>query len=212
MPRSGARTIPDAPGLDAIEMIEAADDGQLEALYVVGWDVLLTQPNTNVTGRGLATLDSVVVQDLFLNETARTVGTVFLPAAAAFEKDGTFMSSERRIQRVRTAVTPPGEALPDWQIVCAVANALGSGASFQYGTVDEVWNEIRRVWPAGAGVSYRVLDEPGGSSGLAPTMTIPARQGCISAASPPTTGVPACAACRTSRHQIRCLMTSHSTS
>jgi formate dehydrogenase major subunit len=105
--------IPEAPGLDAMEMIDATGRGELRALYVVGWDILMTQPNTTATRRALAELDSLVVQDVFLNETARELATVFLPAASAFEKDGTFMSSERRIQRVRRVLVPPDGARPD---------------------------------------------------------------------------------------------------
>ena len=110
-------TIPDAPGLDAMEMLDAAAAGRIKGLWVVGWDLALTQPNAEVTGEALANLDLLVVQDLFLNETARRFATVFLPAASAFEKDGTFMNSERRVQRVRAAVAPPGDAKPDWEIV-----------------------------------------------------------------------------------------------
>ena len=94
-------TIPDRAGLDAMEMLDAAAAGRVKAMWVVGWDLALTQPNAEVTGAALAGLELLVVQDLFLNETARRFGTVFLPAASAFEKDGTFMNAERRVQRVR---------------------------------------------------------------------------------------------------------------
>ena len=154
--------IPETTGLDAMDMLAAAEEGRLKALYVVGWDILLTHPNTSVTGRSLGALDSVIVQDLFLNETARELGTVFLPAASSFEKDGTFMSSERRVQRVRASVPAPGDARPDWQIACALATALGGGQHFGYRDPEEVWEEIRRVWAPGAGMSYHLLDDPGG--------------------------------------------------
>jgi formate dehydrogenase major subunit len=145
-----------------MQMLDAAEAGTLRALYVVGWDVLLTQPNADVTGRALANLDDVVVQDLFLNETAREYATVFLPAASSFEKDGTFMNSERRVQRVRPALAPPGAAKPDWEIVCLLAAALGRGHLFDYREPSDVWEEIRRVWLPGAGMSYDRLDVPGG--------------------------------------------------
>jgi formate dehydrogenase major subunit len=155
-------TIPDAPGLDVMEMLDAAAAGHLKGLWVVGWDLALTQPNADVTGEALANLDLLVVQDLFLNETARRYGTVFLPAASAFEKDGTFMNSERRIQRVRAAVAPPGDAKPDWEIVVLLAAALGRADLFDYRSPVDIWEEIRQVWTPGAGMTYPRLDAPGG--------------------------------------------------
>jgi formate dehydrogenase major subunit len=154
--------VPEAPGLDAMEMIDAAGRGELRALHVVGWDILLTQPNMRATRRALERLDGLVVQDLFLNETARELATVFLPAAAPFEKDGTFMSSERRIQRVRRVVDPPAATRTDSEILCALAAALGCGHLFRYQSAEEIWDEIRRVWGAGAGISYARLDTPAG--------------------------------------------------
>jgi formate dehydrogenase major subunit len=154
--------VPVAPGLDAMEMIDAAGRGELRALHVVGWDILMTQPNTTATRRALERLDGLVVQDLFLNETARELATVFLPAAASFEKDGTFMSSERRIQRVRRAVDPPAGTRSDGEILCGLAAALGRGDLFRYERAEDVWNEIRQVWGPGAGIGYARLDAPGG--------------------------------------------------
>jgi formate dehydrogenase major subunit len=154
--------VPTAPGLDAMEMIDAAGRGELRALHVIGWDILMTQPNASTTRRALERLDGLVVQDMFLNETARELATVFLPAAAAFEKDGTFMSSERRIQRVRRAIDPPDGARTDGEILCALAAALGHGDLFRYDDSEAVWDEIRRVWSAGAGIDYRRLDSAGG--------------------------------------------------
>ena len=131
-------------------------------MWVVGWDLALTQPNAEVTGAALAELELLVVQDLFLNETARRFATVFLPATSAFERDGTFMNSERRVQRVRTTVAPPGDAKPDWEIVSLLAGALGRADLFDYRGPAEIWEEIRRVWAPGAGMSYARLEAPGG--------------------------------------------------
>jgi len=147
---------------DAMEMIDAAGRGELRALYVIGWDILMTQPHADATRRALARLDGLVVQDLFLNETARELATVFLPAAASFEKDGTFMSSERRIQRVRPVVDPPPGARSDANIIAALATSLGRGVLFDYISAADVWDEIRAVWGAGGGISYGRLDAPGG--------------------------------------------------
>lgn len=154
--------IPDATGLDAMEMLDAAGSGTLKALWVIGWDILLTQPQTGVVRQALDELDVLVVQDLFLNETARRCATVFLPAASAFEKDGTFMNSERRVQRVRAAVPAPASAKSDAEIISLAAAACGWGHAFSYRQPAEIWDEIRRVWPAGAGMTYARLDHPGG--------------------------------------------------
>ncbi|MBN7318949.1 formate dehydrogenase subunit alpha [Mycobacteroides abscessus subsp. massiliense] len=154
--------IPKRPGLDAIEMLDAAAAGELAGLWVIGWDIQLTQPNTAATQQALAALDVLVVQDLFLTETARQFGTVFLPAASSFEKDGTFMNSERRVQRVRAAMLPPPGARTDAEILSTCAARLGAGKHFSYATAEDVWQEIRQVWAAGAGISYPGLEQPGG--------------------------------------------------
>lgn len=161
--------IPEAAGLDAMQMLDAAAAGALHALYVVGWDLLLTQPDTNATRRALGSLDALIVQDLFLNETARELATVFLPAAAAFEKDGTFMNSERRVQRVRRAVAPPGAVLADWEIVGRLGEALGHREQFRYEGPAQIWEEIQQVWLPGAGMGYERLDGPGGLQWPCPT-------------------------------------------
>ena len=154
--------VPEVRGLDAMEMFDAAEDGRLDALWVVGWDILLTQPQTASVERALAALEVLVVQDLFLTETARRFATVFLPAASSFEKDGTFMNSERRIQRIRRAVHPPGVVKTDADLLCEAAAAFGWGSHFSYRGAQDIWDEIRRLWPAGAGMAYQRLDRPGG--------------------------------------------------
>ncbi|WP_084357032.1 formate dehydrogenase subunit alpha [Mycolicibacterium wolinskyi] len=154
--------VPDIRGLDAMEMFDAAAEGRLRAMWVVGWDVALTQPQTPEVERALAALDVLVVQDLFLTETARRYATVFLPAASSFEKDGTFMNSERRIQRVRAAVPMPSGVRTDASILCLAASAFGRSQQFSYQQPAGVWDEVRRMWPAGAGITYPRLDNPGG--------------------------------------------------
>jgi formate dehydrogenase major subunit len=153
--------IPAGHGLNVLTMMDAAADGRLKGLYVVGYDAYLSLAHEAATRHALERLEFVVVQDLFLNETARTFGHVFLPAASSFEKDGTFMNSERRIQRVRAVVPPRGEARPDWRIVCDVAAAMGHGRGFALKSAGEIWEEIRRVWPDGAGVTYARLEQGG---------------------------------------------------
>ena len=149
--------IPARPGLNLIKMMDAAQQGQFKALWAIGYDIGLTNPNAESTLAALGSLDLLIVQDLFLTETARLAGTVFLPACSSLEKDGTFMNSERRIQRVRQVIGPCGEARTDWEIMCQVAAEMGHGRSFAYRTAEEIWNEIRSVWPAGAGITYQRL-------------------------------------------------------
>lgn len=95
-----------------------------------------------------------------MNETAR-FASVFLPACSSFEKDGTFMNTERRIQRVRKLMDPVGESRSDWEIICAIANAMGKGELFNHSSAAEIWSEIRTVWPAGRGITYQRLEEQG---------------------------------------------------
>ena len=153
--------VPHDHGLNMLEMMDAAESGKLKALWPIGYDVALTNANTAATERALRSLDLVIVQDLFLNETARQFGSVFLPAASSFERDGTFMNAERGIQRIRKAIEPVGHSMPDWEIICAVAHAMGKGDFFSHNSAEEIWNEIRAVWPAGRGVTYKRLDDGG---------------------------------------------------
>jgi formate dehydrogenase major subunit len=148
------------PGLRLLDMIESAIEGRLKALWVIGYDILLTNPCAAATRQALEALDVLVVQDLFLTQTA-ALAHVFLPAASSFEKDGTFMNAERRVQRVRAAIDPVGHARPDWAIICAVAAAMGHGQAFAYDHPDQIWDEIREVWPAGRGMTTPRLDAAG---------------------------------------------------
>ena len=109
----------------------------------------------------MAALELLVVQDMFLNETARAFAHVIFPACSSFEKDGTFMNAERRIQRVRKAVTPMGHSRPDWEIICAVARAMGKGNAFAYRTAEAIWDEVRAVWNEGRGISYARIEDEG---------------------------------------------------
>ncbi len=153
--------IPTRPGLNLIKMMDAAEQGQFKALWAIGYDVALTNPNADSTLAALRSLDLVVIQDLFLNKTASRAGSVFLPACSSFEKDGTFMNSERRIQRVRKAIEPCGESRSDWEIICQVAREMGKGEFFGFRSAEEIWDEIRTVWPAAAGITYRRLTTGG---------------------------------------------------
>lgn len=156
------RELPTRQGLNLMQMIDAANLGRLKALWVIGYDLYFTNPHAGSSLReGLAATELVIVQDLFMTETAREFGTVFLPAASPFEKDGTYMNGERRVGRVRQVLEPQGEALPDWQIICGLARQLGFGAQFAYSSAEEIWNEVRSLWAAGRGITYERLEAGG---------------------------------------------------
>ncbi|UVO50673.1 formate dehydrogenase subunit alpha [Sphingomonas sp. SUN019] len=145
------------PGLRIPNMLDAATDGTFKALFIQGEDILQSDPNTQHVAAGLAAMECVVVQDLFLNETAN-YAHVFLPGSTFLEKDGTFTNAERRIQRVRQVMQPKnGHA--DWAIVQLVAQAMG--LAWDYAHPSEIMDEIAALTPTFARVSYAALDEHG---------------------------------------------------
>lgn len=153
--------IPATRGMNLLEMMDAAAAGRLKALYVIGYDVLLTLAKTSDVRRAMGGLEAVIVQDFVMNETARAFGTVFLPVATTFEKDGTFMNAERRIQRVRKAIAAPEQARTDSWIVAQLAGRLGCTRGFDFKGVADIWDEVREVWPAVAGIDYSRIESAG---------------------------------------------------
>jgi formate dehydrogenase major subunit len=153
--------IPRTAGLHQLDMLGAAASGRVRALWTIGYDVLLTNPQARQTARALANMGLVIIQDLFMTETARQYGSVFLPACSSFEKDGTFMNAERRIQRVRQALPPIGESKPDWQIICDLARAMGHPQGFDFTGPQQIWDEIRQGCTGARGMSYARLDRAG---------------------------------------------------
>ncbi len=153
--------LPTGRGLHLMEMIDAAAEGKLKALIVVGYDIAATLANETAVKQALEKIDHIIVLDLFMTETASQFGHVFLPAVSALEKDGTFMNAERRIQRVRKIIGPPGAARADWDIVCALAAHMGFADSFDYASPEDIWDEIRDVWPAAGGISYARMENGG---------------------------------------------------
>ncbi|TAJ84305.1 formate dehydrogenase subunit alpha [Reyranella sp.] len=145
------------PGLRIPNMFDAAIDGSFKALYVQGEDILQSDPNTTHVAAALKAMECVVVQDLFLNETAN-YAHVFLPGSTFLEKDGTFTNAERRINRVRRVMTPKN-GLADWEITLAISKAMGF--EMPYAHPSEIMDEIARLTPTFAGVSYALLDEVG---------------------------------------------------
>ena len=156
--REWGTAIPRAPGLRILDMFAAALDGRLKALWVIGEDIAQTDPNSRRVVAALDACELVVSQDLFLSRTAERADVV-LPAASFLEKDGTFVNFDRRVQRVRRAVAPPGEARADFEIVNLVAQALGG--DLRCPTPPAAMDEIARVTPEFAGISHVRLDREG---------------------------------------------------
>lgn len=151
--------VPGRVGLTVVGMIDAAGEGRLKGLYVMGENPLVSDPDVNHAREALGRLDLLIVQDIFLSETAAMADVVF-PAACWAEKDGTVTNTERRVQLLRRAVPPPGEAKADWEIVCLLARRLGLDG-FDFGDPEAVFGEIRRVTPQYAGMSYARLGVDG---------------------------------------------------
>ena len=145
------------PGLRIPNMIDEAIEGSFKWLYVQGEDIAQSDPDTKHITAGLRAMECVVVQDLFLNETAR-YAHVFLPGASFLEKDGTFTNAERRINRVRKAI-PPLAGMADWETTMALANAIGVPMSYTHPS--EIMDEVAATTPTFKGVSYARLDELG---------------------------------------------------
>jgi len=150
-------TLQGEPGLRIPNMLDAAVEGTFMGLYVQGEDIAQSDPNTHHVTSGLGAMECVVVQDLFLNETA-SYAHVFLPGSSFLEKDGTFTNAERRLGMVRKAI-PPMAGLADWEVTMALSKALGY--EMHYNHPSEIMDEIARLTPTFAGVSFKKLDEVG---------------------------------------------------
>jgi formate dehydrogenase major subunit len=148
-------TLPPKNGLDNHQMIDAIHDGKLKSMYVFGEEMSLVDSNANYVGAALAKVDFLVIQEIFFSETCRFADVV-LPACPSLEKEGTFTSTERRIQRLYEALSPLGESRPDWQIIMDVANRLGAG--WKYSHPSEIYKEIAALTPMFAGVTYERLE------------------------------------------------------
>jgi formate dehydrogenase alpha subunit len=150
--------MPQGMGLRIPEMFDLAVAGKLKAMYIMGEDPALTDADANHVRKALESLDFLVCQNLFMTETA-AYADVLLPAAWYAEKDGTFTNTERRVQRVRKAVDPPGQCRPDWQIIQDLSTRLGH--PMHYESPEEIFEEIRRVVPQYAGITYCRIEEAG---------------------------------------------------
>ena len=151
-------SLPGEAGLTVVEMTNAAAAGTIKGLYVMGENPMLSDPDISRVREGLQRLDFLCVQDIFLSETAQ-LAHVVLPACSFAEKDGTFTNTERRVQRVRKAVPPPGKARQDWEIICQIAR--GMGYSMRYDHPSEIMEEISSLTPIYAGMSFQRIEPHG---------------------------------------------------
>ena len=145
-------------GITVVEMMHAVENDEIKALYIMGENPALSDPNLNRTRKSLETVEFLVVQDIFLSETAEYADVV-LPSVCFAEKTGSFTNTERRVQRVRSAVAPPGQARSDWEIVCEVATKMGYPMS--YDCTGKILDEIASVTPIYGGMSFERIDSVG---------------------------------------------------
>ena len=169
--------LPSVEGMKATDMIERIALGDIRAMYIVGENPLLSEPNAHHATELIQSLDFLVVQDLFLHETAQRADVV-LPACSFAEKDGTFTNSERRVQRVRRAISPVGESRPDWEIIADLGRRMAPAAGvdsrqFAYTNSSEVFDEMARLTPFLRGLSHGRLDREGGIQWPCPTTDHP---------------------------------------
>jgi predicted molibdopterin-dependent oxidoreductase YjgC len=158
------------PGLTIVEMMNAAHSGKVKAMFILGENPMMSDPDLNHVREALNTLDFLVVEDIFLNETAE-LADVILPGASFAEKDGTNTNTERRVQRVRKVIDPVGNSRPDWQILCdlfkRVEARLGTDRSkgkfpnWDYASPSAIMSEINAVTPSYGGIRYDRIDKVG---------------------------------------------------
>lgn len=154
----GVTGISSSPGYTATEMIPKAHDGDIKSLYIIGENPLVSDADLNHAEKCFADLEFLVVQDIFLTETAQ-IADVVLPTSCFAEKDGTFSNTERRVQRIRKAVEPPGQARGDWEITAEIATRMGYPMTYK--NSEEVFNEMRKVTPSYGGISYSRIEDEG---------------------------------------------------
>jgi formate dehydrogenase (NADP+) alpha subunit len=145
-------------GLTVVEMLHAVETNDIRAIYVMGENPALSDPNLNRTREALKKVEFLVCQDIFLTETA-AYADVVLPATCFAETDGTFTNTERRVQRARKAVAPPGDARDDWKIICDISTKLG--CKMNYADASEILDEIASVSPIYGGMSFERIDKIG---------------------------------------------------
>ncbi len=152
-------SLPSQPGLTTVEIAQAAYNEKIKGLYIMGENPMVTDPNLNHTEAAFKKLDFLVVQDIFLTETAK-LADVVLPASSFAEKDGTFVNSDRRVLRVRKALDCPGEAREDWKIIIDIAEHMRYNIG-NYNSPSEIFDEIALVTPIFAGITHERIEKHG---------------------------------------------------
>ncbi len=150
--------VPSKPGLTVVEMINSAHSGQVKAMYIMGENPMVSDPDITHVKEALRELEFLIVQDIFLTETAE-LADVVLPGASFAEKDGSFTNTERRIQRVRKAIEPVGESKPDWEIICLLSQKMGY--EMDYSSPEKIMEEIADVTPIYGGITHSRLNKNG---------------------------------------------------
>jgi len=163
----GIKGLPSRPGMSYMDMLEKCD-----VLYLVGANPMASAPNTTRVKELLASKSLLIVQDIFMTETAK-LAHVVLPAAAWVEKDGTVTEVDRRVQRIGKAIDPPREARPDWEVFCQLARMIDAEGGFDYGCPEDVFEEIRKTVPQYSGITYERLKKAGGIQWPCPSETHP---------------------------------------
>ncbi len=150
------KNLPAEPGLTVTEIFKKAQEGKVKGLYIMGENPVISDPDSNSVRKALQKLDFLVVQELFLSDTAEYADVV-LPAASFAEKDGTFTNTERRVERIRKVIEPVGQARADWQIICEIARRCGY-KEMGYAHPSQIMDEIAELTPIYGGISYDRLD------------------------------------------------------
>ncbi len=166
--------LPSEPGLTTMEMVDAAESGAIRAYYVMGENPMMSEPDLRHARHVMENLDFILVQDIFMNETSE-YADVILPAASFAEKEGTFTNSDRRVQLIRKAIDPPGEALPDWVILCELATRVEAllqtetSAGFSFSDASTIWDEMADLTPPFQGISHARIQRESGVHWPCPT-------------------------------------------
>ncbi len=146
--------LPSEVGLTVTEIIERAEKGEVKGLYIMGENPVISDPDVNQVRKALSNLEFLLVQDIFLSDTAE-LADVVLPGASFAEKNGTYTNTERRVQRIRKIIEPIGNSKPDWEIICEIAKRCGYG--MDYSSVAEIMDEVSSLTPIYGGISYNRL-------------------------------------------------------
>jgi len=154
------KKLPEKPGLTLMEIFNAVHDGDIDAMYIIGENPRISDPDATHVTEALEKLDFLVVQEIFLSETA-SLADVVLPATSFAEKDGTFTNTERRVQRVRKVLEPVGDAKADWMIISEIGRRMGYEEQFSYSDPSEIMDEIASLTPSYGGISYGRIEEVG---------------------------------------------------